>query len=85
LGEQRPHWIILGAVVVLLVVVWLAAIWLMLMDPRALLPKWQWAPKAVSFVCINAYFARFILLFVTKDQIVLVSPQKTVADVIRKR
>jgi hypothetical protein len=50
--------VILCAVVVVLVVVWLAAIWLMLMDPRALLPKWQWAPKAVSFVCINAYFAR---------------------------
>jgi hypothetical protein len=50
--------VIIGAVVVVLVVVWLAAIWLILMDPRALLPKWQWAPKAVSFVCINAYFAR---------------------------
>ena len=49
---------ILGAVVVVLVVVWLAAIWLMFMDPRALLPKWQWAPKTDSFVCINAYFAR---------------------------
>jgi hypothetical protein len=50
--------IILGAVVVVLVVVWLAAIWLMLTDPRALLPKWQWAPKPGSFVGINAYFAR---------------------------
>jgi hypothetical protein len=49
---------ILGAIVVVLGVVWMAAIWLMIMDPRALLPKWQLAPKAGSFVCINAYFAR---------------------------
>jgi hypothetical protein len=50
--------VIIGAVVVVLVVVWLATIWLMFMDPRALLPKWQWAPKTDSFVCINACFAR---------------------------
>jgi hypothetical protein len=34
---------IIGAVVVVLVAVWLAAFWLMLIDPQASLAKWRWA------------------------------------------
>jgi len=40
--------VIIGAVVDVLVVVWLATIWLMFVDPRALLPKWQWAVRRLQ-------------------------------------
>jgi hypothetical protein len=33
--------VIIGAVVVVLLIVWLAAIYLMVVDPRTLLQKWQ--------------------------------------------
>jgi hypothetical protein len=32
---------ILGAVIAVLVAVWLAAFWFSFMDPRVLLPKWR--------------------------------------------
>ena len=56
--------VILGAVIVTLTILWLVAIWFLLLDPRTFLQKWQgglWNSALPTFIGVYLVSQRLVL------------------------